>query len=66
MHRTLKLEALDEIVLNMKDQQRRFDLFQYDYNHDRPHESLNNEPPIHYYKKSFRPYVEKSPAVEYE
>ena len=66
MHRTLKLEALDETVLNMKDQQRRFDLFQYDYNHHRPHESLNNEPPIHYYKKSFRPYVEKPPAVEYE
>ena len=66
MHRTLKLEAIDTMALNMKEQQKRFNRFLYDYNNYRPHESLNNEPPINYYKKSIRPYVEKPQAIDYD
>jgi len=66
MHRTLKLEAIDTMVLNMKEQQKRFDRFLYDYNNYRPHESLNNESPVAYYKKSTRPYVEKPQAIDYD
>ena len=66
MHRTLKLEAIDATTSNMKEQQKRFDYFRFDYNGYRPHEALNNKPPINYYKKSSRPYVEKPPAIEYD
>ena len=66
MHRTLKLEAIDTMALNMKEQQERFNSFLYDYNNYRPHESLNNEPPVTYYKKSTRPYTEKPPTIDYD
>lgn len=66
MHRTLKYETLDTKAKNMKEQQQRFDLFQIDYNNDRPHESLNQNPPSDYYQKSRRPYVEKSQKPNYD
>lgn len=66
MHRTLKLEAVNTRVANMKEQQKLFDEFTYDYNHDRPHEALNHESPACYYRKSSRPYVDRPPAVEYD
>jgi transposase InsO family protein len=66
MHRTLKLEAIVSQTSTMKEQQKMFDRFLYDYNNHRPHESLNNEPPANYYKKSSRPYVEKIPPIEYD
>lgn len=66
MHRTLKLEAIDSMVPNMREQQERFNRFGYNYNNYRPHKALNNEPPVNYYKKSSRPYVEKTPPIEYD
>jgi transposase InsO family protein len=65
MHRTLKLEATDPMIFNMKEQQERFNVFAYNYNNYRPHETLNNEPPVNYYKNSTRLYIEKTPPVEY-
>src|SRR3989338_2454394 len=58
MHRTLKSDALDPIARNLKEQQKAFDIYRYDFNYDRPHESLNDQTPNDYYKKSNRPYVE--------
>lgn len=65
MHRTLKAEAIDSKTLNIKEQQKRFDWFCLDYNYHRPHESLNQEPPVKYYQKSNRIYVEKPVLPEY-
>ena len=65
MHRTLKSDALDPVARNLKDQQKQFDIFQHDYNNYRPHESLNDQPPNDYYKKSSRPYVEHPHPPEY-
>jgi transposase InsO family protein len=56
MHRTLKSDALDPIARNLKEQQKEFDIFRHDFNNDRPHESLNDQTPSDYYKKSNRPY----------
>ena len=66
MHRTLKDEAIDPKANNMKEQQKQFDWFRFDYNHYRPHESLNQEPPTKHYKKSNRMYIEKLAPPEYD
>jgi len=68
MHRTLKNDVLDQIAKNLKEQDKRFDIFRYDYNNYRPHESLNDQTPSDYYKKSNRPYVKHlhQPGYDYD
>ena len=66
MHRTLKDEALDPIALNIKEQQKSFDMFRYDYNNYRPHEALGQQTPSKYYKKSIRLYVKKIQPPYYD
>jgi len=66
MHRTLKSEALDPVAKNNKEQQKKFDIFRFDFNNYHPHESLNQQPPARFYTKSTRPYVEKPPEPEYD
>lgn len=58
MHRTLKSDALNPVAGNLKEQQKAFDIYRYDYNYDRPHESLQDRTPSDYYVKSNRSYVE--------
>ena len=65
MHRTLKSEALDPIAQNLKEQQKAFDVYQRDFNFDRPHESLNDQTPSDYYTKSKQPYIERPHPPEY-
>ena len=65
MHRTLKNDALNPVGRHLKEQQKAFDIFRYDYNNDRPHESLNDRMPSDYYKKSNRPYVERPHSPDY-
>jgi transposase InsO family protein len=66
MHRTLKSDALDPVAKNIREQQKLFDIFRHDYNNYRPHESLNDQTPNDYYKKSDRPYVERPHPPEYK
>ena len=65
MHRTLKSDALNPAARNLKEQQKALDIFRHDYNNDRPHESLNDQTPSDYYKKSNRPYVERPHPPDY-
>ena len=65
MHRTLKSDALDPIARNLKEQQKAFDIFRHDFNHNRPHESLNDQTPNEFYVRSNRPYVEQPYMPEY-
>lgn len=66
MHRTLKFEVLDQTAGNMKEQQKRFDWFRYEYNNCRPHEALEQNPPVKYYARATRVYVENPPEPEYD
>jgi putative transposase len=66
MHRTLKADALDPIAATMKEQQKQFDLFRIEYNHYRPHEVWNQQPPATQYTRSTRPYMEKPPVPQYD
>jgi putative transposase len=66
MHRTLERDTLYPVAGNLKEQQKAFDLYRHDYNHDQPHESLHDRTPSDYYVKSNRPYVERPHPPEYD
>jgi transposase InsO family protein len=65
MHRTLKAEATQPAQANRNVQQRVFNAFRYEFNHERPHESLGQKPPVTAYNKSSRPYPKKLLELEY-
>jgi transposase InsO family protein len=56
MHRTLKAEACNPPAATTRDQQRRFDAFRHEYNVERPHEALEQQPPAQFYSESPRPF----------
>lgn len=63
MHRTLK-EAV-KIQTTLGRQQAAFDEFRRDYNEERPHEALGQQPPASVYVPSVREYPERLPVAEY-
>lgn len=65
MHRTLKQEVTSSPQANLKVQQRAFDAFRHDYNHERPHEALEQKAPVTVYNHSSRPYPKQLPDVQY-
>jgi putative transposase len=65
MHRTLKAEATRPPTANRATQQRVFNSFRHEFNHERPHEALALETPAARYQPSLRPYPERLPPLEY-
>lgn len=65
MHRTLKAAAIIPPAKNAQLQQQAFDAFQDYYNHERPHESLGQQPPAASYKPSERKMPDILPELEY-
>lgn len=65
-HRTLETDVIgrgqwrDHLHL-----QKSFDAFRYEYNFERPHDSLELEVPASRYKPSLRAFPEKLPPIEY-
>lgn len=60
MHRDLKRELQAEPAVSLCEEQRRFDVWRHEYNHLRPHESLQGKTPMKVYHKStrtFHPHV---------
>jgi len=66
IHRTLKEETASPPRGNLRQQQRAFDAFRYEYNFERPHEALGQKLPASVYQRSGRPYPTKVPKVEYD
>jgi transposase InsO family protein len=56
MHRTLKAETARPPRSSFRAQQRAFDGFRQEYNHERPHEALGQATPASVYRPSRRPY----------
>ena len=54
MHRDLKAEVATPASPNMQAQQKRFDRWRHEYNHDRPHEALDMQRPAEIYHPSSR------------
>jgi hypothetical protein len=52
MHRTLKEDTANPPAATLRLQQRKFDRFRQVFNHERPHEGLNNETPGSLYQPS--------------
>lgn len=61
MHRTLKEATAKPPRANRSAQQRAFDAFRKEYNHERPHEGLGQQPPSSFYVPSGRDYPERLP-----
>jgi transposase InsO family protein len=59
MHGTLKPETAHPPAANLKAQQRRFDHFRAEFNHERPHEALGQTPPAQHYTRSPRSYPQR-------
>ncbi len=66
MQRTLKAETTRPPAASMRGQQWKFDQFQVDYNHHRPHEALDDEPPASLWTPSTRSYPRRIVDPEYK
>lgn len=69
MHKTLKAHTAKPPRSMLSAQQRAFDLFRAEYNEERPHESLGQQPPARHYALSLREYhpaLERSPEYDCE
>jgi len=65
MHRTLKDETANPPRSTLRIQQKAFDAFRQEYNHERPHESIDQQTPADLYRPSPRPYPARIPEIEY-
>jgi putative transposase len=65
MHRTLKAHTTRPPAAHLGLQQRRFDDFVHEYNHERPHEALADHTPAEVYHRSTRTYPAQLPTPEY-
>ncbi len=66
MHRTLKEAVINPSAYSAPRQQKRFDEFIAEYNHERSHEGLDRQCPDAVYEYSSRSYPERIPEIEYD
>ena len=65
MHRTLKAETTRPAAGSLAAQQRKFNVFREEFNHERPHEALDQETPASCYTPSPRPMPDRLLPLEY-
>lgn len=65
LHRTLKAAAINPAKANLSAQQRAFNRFTRDYNHERPHQALDDRCPDELIRPSSRTYPDTLPDVVY-
>jgi len=66
MHKTLKEETTKPSAYNKTSQQKQFDDFLHEYNHERSHEALDRKCPDEVYQPSTRSYPEKIRPISYD
>jgi putative transposase len=65
MHKTLKAETTRPPANSLRAQQRKFDRFRDEFNHERPHEALDQHTPASRYRASLREMPSKLPPLQY-
>jgi transposase InsO family protein len=65
LHRTLQAATAQPPAATIRAQQRCFDAFRLEYNHERPHEALGQQPPSSWYSPSARSYPRRLEAPSY-
>lgn len=65
VHRTLKDETTRPAAGSLPAQQRKFNVFREEFNHERPHEALDQQTPAACYRPSPRAMPEKIPPFVY-
>ena len=65
LHRTLEEATARLPAVTLRAQQQRFDAFRDEYNHQRPHEALGQQPPSSYYQPSPRSYPSRLESPSY-
>ena len=65
MHRTLKADTTRPAAGSLAAQQRRFNAFRDEFNHERPHEALDQRTPASCYRPSPREMPSTLPPMEY-
>ena len=65
MHKTLKDETTKPPAANARAQQRKFNTFVHEFNHERPHEALDMRTPAQLYRASVRKMPDKLLDPEY-
>jgi len=65
MHRTLKAETTRPPAGSLAAQQRKFNAFGEEFNHERPHEALDMQTPASLYRPSTREMPNPIPPFEY-
>jgi putative transposase len=65
MHRTLKQETASPPQRTWRQQQQAFDRFRREYNQDRPHEAIGQQPPASLYLPSPQPHPLRVPEITY-
>ena len=65
MQRTLKAETTRPAAGSLAAQQRKFNVFREEFNHERPHEALDQATPASCYTPSPRPMPDRLPPLEY-
>ena len=65
MHRTLKAETTRPPGATLRAQQRKFNFFREEFNHERPHEALDRRTPAAYDEPSPREMPNTRPPLEY-
>lgn len=66
LHRTLKAETASPPEPDLAAQQRRFDVWRREYNHERPHDALNLRRPASIYASSTRTYPHRYVQIPYD
>ena len=64
-HRTLKAATAEPPAATIRAQQQRFDVFRHEYNYERPHEALDQQPPMSWYVASPRSYPRRLEEPSY-
>jgi transposase InsO family protein len=65
-HRTLQEETVQPPAATAAQQQRRFDRLRREFNEERPHEALGQQPPARHYGPSPRPYPSRVEEPHYD